>query len=55
MVRIDSEKNVDFANTSPLGGGRPGRRKRKMAKSKANKAAWDSILKTHKKINYKIF
>ncbi|KAM3130994.1 ribosomal 40S subunit protein S9B [Paramecium bursaria] len=39
LVRIDSEKNVDFANTSPLGGGRPGRRKRKMAKSKANKAA----------------
>ena len=49
MVRIDSEKNVDFANTSPLGGGRPGRRKRKMAKSKANKAAW-SILKHKKKI-----
>lgn len=32
MVRLDSEKHVDFALTSPMGGGRPGRRKRKSLK-----------------------
>ena len=31
MVRVDSEKQIDFAFTSPLGGGRPGRVKRKNA------------------------
>jgi small subunit ribosomal protein S9e len=31
-VRVESEKNIDFAATSPLGGGRPGRVKRKNAK-----------------------
>lgn len=29
MVRVDSEKHIDFALTSPFGGGRPGRVKRK--------------------------
>jgi len=29
MVKVDSEKQIDFANTSPHGGGRPGRTKRK--------------------------
>lgn len=29
MVRVDSEKHVDFSLTSPLGGGEPGRVKRK--------------------------
>jgi len=29
MVRLDSEKHIEFALTSPLGGGRPGRVKRK--------------------------
>jgi len=29
MVRLDSEKHIDFAFTSPFGGGRPGRVKRK--------------------------
>lgn len=29
MVRVDSEKHIDFAPTSPFGGGRPGRVKRK--------------------------
>jgi len=29
MVRVDSQKHLDFALTSPLGGGRPGRMKRK--------------------------
>ena len=34
MVRVDSEKHVDFANTSPFGQGRPGRVKRKNAAAK---------------------
>merc|ERR1712241_204507 len=29
LVRLDSEKHIDFALTSPFGGGRPGRVKRK--------------------------
>merc|ERR1711904_533070 len=29
MVRIDSEKHLDFSLNSPFGGGRPGRVKRK--------------------------
>merc|ERR1712054_697268 len=29
LVRVDSEKHIDFAFTSPFGGGRPGRVKRK--------------------------
>jgi len=29
LVRTDSEKHIDFATTSPFGGGRPGRVKRK--------------------------
>merc|ERR1712199_25415 len=29
MVRTDSEKHIDFALTSPFGGGRPGRVRRK--------------------------
>jgi len=29
LVRLDSEKHIDFANTSPFGQGRPGRVKRK--------------------------
>ena len=32
MVRVDSQKHIDFALTSPFGGGRPGRNKRKHAK-----------------------
>lgn len=32
MVRVDSQKHIDFALTSPFGGGRPGRVKRKNAK-----------------------
>merc|ERR1719436_1879619 len=31
LVRVDSEKHIDFAMTSPFGGGRPGRVKRKGA------------------------
>merc|ERR1712227_1028944 len=32
IVRLDSQKHIDFALKSPLGGGRPGRVKRKNAK-----------------------
>jgi small subunit ribosomal protein S9e len=32
IVRLDSQKHIDFALTSPFGGGRPGRVKRKNAK-----------------------
>merc|ERR1712084_92683 len=33
LVRLDSEKHIDFALTSPFGGGRPGRVRRKRQKS----------------------
>jgi small subunit ribosomal protein S9e len=33
IVRLDSQKHIDFALTSPFGGGRPGRVKRKKAKA----------------------
>jgi len=36
MVRLDSQKHIDFALTSPFGSGRPGRVKRKKAKAAAN-------------------
>lgn len=39
MVRVDSEKHIDFSLTSPFGGGRPGRVKRKNMKNAAKKAA----------------
>ncbi|KAF1866980.1 hypothetical protein Lal_00049407 [Lupinus albus] len=39
MVRVDSQKHIDFSLTSPLGGGRPGRVKRRNQKSAAKKAA----------------
>ncbi|RLN41089.1 40S ribosomal protein S9-2-like [Panicum miliaceum] len=32
MVRVDPEKHIDFSLTSPLGGGEPGRVKRKNQK-----------------------
>merc|ERR1712039_578640 len=32
LVRVDSEKHIDFALTSPFGGGRPGRVRRKNMK-----------------------
>ncbi|KAI5410043.1 40S ribosomal protein S9-2 [Lathyrus oleraceus] len=35
MVRVDSQKHIDFSLTSPLGGGRPGRVKRKNLKAAA--------------------
>lgn len=39
MVRVDSQKHIDFSLTSPLGGGRPGRVKRKNQRAAAKKAA----------------
>jgi small subunit ribosomal protein S9e len=37
IVRLDSQKHIDFALTSPLGGGRPGRVRRKKAKAAEKK------------------
>jgi len=37
MVKIDSEKQIDCAPTSPFGGGRAGRTKRKHLKLKGGK------------------
>lgn len=33
MVRLDSQKHIDFSLTSPYGGGRPGRVQRKKARA----------------------
>lgn len=38
VVRLDSEKHIDFSVKSPFGGGRPGRVKRKNMKKKTKKA-----------------
>merc|ERR1719222_1480658 len=37
LVRLDSEKHIDFALTSPFGGGRPGRVRRKHLKGGGGK------------------
>jgi len=37
VVRLDSQKHIDFALTSPYGGGGPGRVKRKRAAAAAKK------------------
>lgn len=37
VVRVDSEKHIDFSPTSPLGGGPPGRVKRKKLKASGGK------------------
>ncbi|KAE8730733.1 40S ribosomal protein S9 [Hibiscus syriacus] len=39
MVRVDSQKHIDFSLTSPFGGGRPGRVKRRNQRAAAKKAA----------------
>lgn len=39
MVRVESQKHVDFSLSSPLGGGRPGRVKRKNMKAASKKAS----------------
>jgi len=41
VVRVDSQKHIDFSLNSPLGGGRPGRLKRKKLASAATKAGGD--------------
>jgi len=41
MVRVDSQKHIDFAVTSPYGGGRPGRNKRKAIAAKGGKGGDD--------------
>jgi small subunit ribosomal protein S9e len=42
MVRLDSQKHIDFALTSPFGGGRPGRVRRKKAKAAEKGGAEDA-------------
>ncbi|KAM9988619.1 hypothetical protein ACTFIZ_003772 [Dictyostelium cf. discoideum] len=37
LVRVESQKHLGLASTSPLAGGRPGRRARKMAKNNSSK------------------
>ena len=39
MVKVDSQKHIDFSISSPFGGGRPGRVKRRNLKAAAKKAA----------------
>lgn len=41
MVRVDSEKHIDFALTSPFGGGGPGRVKKRSLKSKGESGGGD--------------
>merc|ERR1712227_1186643 len=41
LVRVDSEKHIDFALTSPFGGGRPGRVRRKRASAKGGDGGGD--------------
>jgi len=41
LVRVDSEKHIDFALTSPFGGGRPGRVRRKQMNKKGGDAGGD--------------
>jgi small subunit ribosomal protein S9e len=39
LVRLDSQKHIDFSLKSPLGGGRPGRVKRRKIAAKAGAKA----------------
>jgi len=41
VVRLDSQKHIDFALTSPFGGGRPGRVRRKKARAADKKDEGD--------------
>jgi small subunit ribosomal protein S9e len=41
LVRLESDKHIEFALTSPFGGGRAGRVKRKRQKSKGSEEAAD--------------
>lgn len=42
VVRLDSQKHIDFALTSPFGGGRPGRVRRKKTKAGEKKSVDDA-------------
>ncbi|KAI5797013.1 hypothetical protein FPQ18DRAFT_323829 [Pyronema domesticum] len=42
IVRLDSQKHIDFALSSPFGGGRPGRNRRKKAKAAESKGDEDA-------------
>lgn len=42
MVRTDSQKHIDFSITSPYGGGRPGRNKRKAIAAKGGGGGGDA-------------
>merc|ERR1719229_2130409 len=42
MCRLESDKHIEFALTSPLGGGRPGRVKRRNDRLKAEKGGGDA-------------
>lgn len=39
MVRVDSQKHIDFSLDSPFGGGRPGRVKRRKLREASKKEA----------------
>ena len=41
IVRVDSQKHIEFSHNSPLGGGRPGRVKRRAQKKAASGGAAD--------------
>lgn len=41
VVRLDSQKHIDFALSSPFGGGRPGRVRRKKARAAEKKEGGD--------------
>merc|ERR1712183_618980 len=41
LVRVDSEKHIDFALTSPFGGGRPGRVRRRQMNKKGGGGGGD--------------
>ena len=42
VVRLDSQKHIDFALNSPFGGGRPGRVRRKKARAAEKKDEGDA-------------
>jgi hypothetical protein len=44
LVRVDSQKHIDFALSSPFGGGRPGRVKRRNIRNANKKVMFDPIL-----------
>ncbi|CAI9093424.1 OLC1v1028924C1 [Oldenlandia corymbosa var. corymbosa] len=51
MVRVDSQKHIDFSLTSPFGGGRAGRVKRKNQKAAAKKAAGGDATRLPKRLH----